>query len=386
MNLTKRRFYKHLKRILPFVLISAAGIIFLLPKILATGDPDLKNKVHIVVIDAGHGGKDPGAMGSFAKEKDVVLGVALKLGKYIEDNFDDVKVIYTRDKDVFIPLYDRADIANKANADLFISIHANSSTKNYVYGSETFVMGEHKSQSNFDVAKTENNVITLEDNYTTKYDGFDPNSLDSYIMFSLMQRTYLNQSLKFASKVQDEFREKARRADRGVLQAGFLVLWRTSMPSVLIETGFISHPDEEKYLSSEQGQDYLASAIYRAFKSYKAEIENSSNFERKPDVIKSNEEPKENVNPPSPSGLYYKVQIFSSRNKVDNNDPAIKDFPELEYFSSGKWFKFAAGKFGSYEEASKYLNQIRDKYPDAFVIAVNNGEIIPLSEAKQLLK
>jgi N-acetylmuramoyl-L-alanine amidase len=362
-----------------------AGFFINLSLINATGEPDLKNKVHIIVIDAGHGGKDPGASGSKTKEKDVALGVALKLGKYIEDNFKDVTVIYTRDKDVFIPLFDRADIANKANADLFISIHANWSVKSYVYGAETFVMGEHKNESNFEVAKTENNVITLEDDYTTKYEGFDPNSIESYIVFSLIQRTYLNQSLKFASKVQDEFREKARRIDRGVLQAGFLVLWRTTMPGVLIETGFISHPDEEMYLSSNQGQDYLASAIFRAFKDYKAEIENSSNFEAKP-VQKPNDSlPGQKTNLPE-NTIYYKVQVFSSKSIIDFNDPALKDYIDIESFAAGKWYKYAVGKYFSYSEADQNLKKVRVKYPDAFIIAINSGQIVPVKEANQILK
>ncbi len=360
------------------------GFIILSLPSYATGDPDLKNKVHVVVIDAGHGGKDPGAVGSFAKEKDIALGIALKLGKYIEENFEDVRVIYTRDTDVFIPLFDRADIANKANADLFISIHANSSVKNYVYGCETFVMGEHKNQSNFEVAKTENNVITLEEDYSTKYEGFDPNSIESYIIFSLMQRTYLNQSLKFASKVQDEFREKARRVDRGVLQAGFLVLWRTTMPSVLIETGFISHPDEEKYLSSQTGQDYLASAIFRAFRDYKTEIENSSHFENRPPVkeITPAVIEKDTLH----YTVYYKVQVFSSKNTIPLDDPSLNGYTDIESFESGSWYKYGTGKFISYEEADKFLKIVRQKYPDAFIIAVKNGIIIPLSEAKQFLK
>ncbi len=344
-------------------------------------DPDLKNKVHILVIDAGHGGKDPGALGSTAKEKDIALGVALKLGKYVQENFDDVKVIYTRDKDEFIPLDTRAEIANKANADLFISIHANWSEKKYVYGCETFVMGEHKNESNFEVAKMENSVITLEDGYSTKYEGFDPNSVESYIIFSLMQRTFLNQSLKFASSVQDEFREKARRTDRGVMQAGFLVLWKTSMPSVLIETGFISHPDEEKYLSSESGQDYLASAIFRAFRKYKSDIENSSKFESKPAVSETVPAPVPPVS--KPDSLYYKVQVFSSKTDISASDPSLKDYSEIEKFRSGEWTKYAVGRFPVYEQADTFLRKVREKYPDAFIIAVKNGELIPVARAMQ---
>jgi N-acetylmuramoyl-L-alanine amidase len=358
------RFSQQLKRSLRFILIWTGLFLFIPYLVKADGDPDLKNKVHVVVIDAGHGGKDPGAMGSFTREKDIVLKVALKLGKYIEDSCKDVKVIYTRDGDNFVPLYDRADIANKANADLFISIHANYSDKKNAYGTETYVMGEHKNQSNFEVAQAENNVITLEDDYNTKYEGFDPNSIESYIIFSLMQRTYLNQSVDFAGKIQKQFREKAVRVDRGVMQAGFLVLWRTTMPSVLVELGFISHAAEEKYLSSDSGQDYLAYSIFNAFLDYKSEIEKSSNFERKPD----------------PDETYFKLQIFTSRNNLSIDDPLLKDLNDIESFKSGKIFKYAVGRFSTYEQAGKQLVKIKEKYPDAFIIAVKSGQIIPLKE------
>lgn len=385
MNHRICRFCKQFKRINPLYLILTAGFFLISLQIYGSGEPDLKNKVHIVVIDAGHGGKDPGAVGSFAKEKDIALGIALKLGAYIKENFSDVTVIYTRDKDEFIPLYDRADIANKANADLFISIHVNSSPKNYVFGTETFVMGEHKNESNFEVAKTENNVITLEEDYSTKYEGFDPNSVESYIIFSLMQRTFLNQSVKFAGKVQYEFKEKARRVDRGVMQAGFLVLWRTTMPSVLIETGFISHPDEEKYLASQQGQEYLASSIFRAFRDYKQEIENSSKFENKP--IQNTPLIVEKTKPDSSEQtIYYKVQVFSSKTEISPDDASLKNFTDIEAFSSGNWYKYAVGKYYKYEEAGDSLKKIREKYPDAFIIAVNKSKIITVGEAKQILK
>ncbi len=385
MNHRICRFCKQFKRIYPFILMLITGFFIQLSPITASGNPDLKNKVHIVVIDAGHGGKDPGACGTYAMEKDIALGIALKLGKYIKENFDDVMVIYTRESDVFVPLFDRADIANKANADLFISIHANSSDKKFVFGCETFVMGEHKNESNFEVAKTENNVITLEENYTTKYEGFDPNSIESYIIFSLMQRTYLNQSLKFAGKIQSEFKEKARRVDRGVFQAGFLVLWRTTMPSVLIETGFISHPDEEKYLSSQTGQDYLASAIFRAFREYKTEIENSSKFENKLPEKQNDSLPVQNTES-SEHTLYYKVQVFSSKTLIPLDDTLLTDYTNIESFTAGKWHKYAVGHYLSYDAALQNLKLVREKYPDAFIIAIKSGQIIPVSEAKQILK
>lgn len=225
------------------------------------------------MIDPGHGGKDPGTHGKNAKEKDVALKIALKLGSYIEKNIPDVKVIYTRKDDKYLGLDERADIANKNKADLFICIHANSLPGAPAYGTETYVMGLHKDKNNFELAKRENSVILMDENYEQRYEGFDPSSPESYILFTLSQNAYQESSLKFAQKVEDQFKSKAGRYSRGVKQAGFLVLWRTTMPSVLIETGFLSNSKEETFLSSSNGQDLIASGIYRAFKEYKAEIE-----------------------------------------------------------------------------------------------------------------
>lgn len=230
----------------------------------------------VVVIDAGHGGKDPGAVGAISKEKNINLAVALKAGKYISENLKDVKVIYTRTDDTFPGLAERAEVANKHKADLFISIHSNAINDKRFTGAETYVLGQTMDDANLQVAMKENSVITFEKDYKTKYEGFDPNSAESYIIFSLMQNTYLKQSTEFATMVQNQFRDRVGRKDRGVRQAGFVVLWRTTMPSVLIELGFISNPDEEKYLNSAQGQDYLASAIYRAFRDYRQTIDNRS--------------------------------------------------------------------------------------------------------------
>jgi len=230
-------------------------------------------KVNTVVIDAGHGGKDPGTSGASAKEKDVALKIALKLGKYIEENIPGVTVVYTRKTDKFIELDERAKIANKINADLFICIHANALKGAPAHGTETYVMGLHKDKANFDVAKRENSVILMDQNYKERYEGFDPNSPESYILFSLNQSAYQENSLKFAQKVEEQFKTRVGRSSRGVKQAGFIVLWQTTMPSVLIETGFLSNSKEEAFLASDNGQDLIASGIYRAFKEYKAEIE-----------------------------------------------------------------------------------------------------------------
>ncbi len=239
----------------------------------STTFPPKNPKNFVVVIDAGHGGKDPGNSGKVAKEKNIALKVSLKLGAYIEKNMPDVKVIYTRKDDRYLALDERAAIANKAKADLFICIHANSHTTTKPYGTETFVMGHHKDEGNLDVAKRENSVILMDENYEERYEGFDPKSPESYILFSLTQSAYQESSIRFAQKVEYQFKNKVGRISRGVKQAGFVVLWRTTMPSVLVETGFLSNSPEEKFLNTDEGQDLMASGIYRAFKDYKSEVE-----------------------------------------------------------------------------------------------------------------
>jgi N-acetylmuramoyl-L-alanine amidase len=230
------------------------------------------NRVRTVVIDAGHGAHDVGCSGRFSKEKDVALKVALQLGNLIVENVPEVKVIYTRKTNVFVELIDRAGIANKNNADLFISIHCNSGPS-AAFGTETFTMGLHTSEGNLKVAKRENSVILKEEGYKENYDGFDPNSPQSHILLSLRQSAYMDNSLRFAQKVEHQFENKVSRKSRGVKQAGLIVLWKSAMPSVLIETGFLTNPEEEKYLNDKSGQSYIASGIYRAFKEYKQELE-----------------------------------------------------------------------------------------------------------------
>lgn len=228
------------------------------------------NKTFTVVLDAGHGGKDPGAVGRISREKNINLSVALALGKLIEKNCSDTRVIYTRKSDVFIPLDRRAQIANKAKANLFISIHTNAMPgKKIARGTETYTMGMARAKENLDVAKRENSVILVEDDYKTRYEGFDPRSSESYIIFELMQDKYMEQSVSLARNIQKEFKNTARRADRGVHQAGFLVLRATTMPSVLVELGYITTADEERYLNSAQGINKLAESLYNAFTQYK---------------------------------------------------------------------------------------------------------------------
>jgi N-acetylmuramoyl-L-alanine amidase len=232
-----------------------------------------ENKVDVIVIDAGHGGKDPGTHGKNSKEKDICLKIALKLGKLIEANCKDVKVVYTRKSDTYLAYHERPVIANKHKADLFICIHANSNPNTKAHGTETYVMGLAKEEKNFEIAKRENSVMLLDENYKEKYEGFDPNSAESYILFSLTQSAFLESSLNFAGKVENQFKTQIKRPSRGVKQGPFWVLWSTAMPSVLIETGFLSNPTEEKYLLSSAGQDAIALGIYRAFKEYKSEVE-----------------------------------------------------------------------------------------------------------------
>lgn len=240
--------------------------------------------VRTVVIDPGHGGKDPGCHGSKYKEKDIALAVSLKLGNYIEEHMKDVKVVYTRKTDVFVELQERAEIANRAKADLFICIHCNSACvrdkklrrdvcNEEANGAETYVMGIKNEKGKLDVAKRENSAILLEDNYVKKYNGFDPNSDESYIIMSMFTDTYLTQSLSFASKIQKQYGTRAGRVDKGVKRESLWVLWRTYMPSVLTEIGFLTNPEEELFLGSPRGQDYIASGIFRAFREYKDELE-----------------------------------------------------------------------------------------------------------------
>ena len=226
-----------------------------------------------LVIDPGHGGKDSGALGRNSKEKDINLAVALAFGEMVKANCPDVKIIYTRKTDVFVELSERAEIANKAKADLFVSIHTNSLPKGRISrGTETYTLGMHKAAENLEVAKRENSVIAMESNYKTQYEGFDPSSSESYIIFEFMQDQNMEKSVEFARNVQREFASTAGRKNKGVYQAGFLVLRETSMPSALIELGYISTPDEEKFLRSSNGQKALARSIYKGFKAYKNKI------------------------------------------------------------------------------------------------------------------
>lgn len=236
-------------------------------------------EIKTVVIDAGHGGKDPGAIGpGKTYEKNVALSVALKLGEMIKKSYPDVNVIYTRKTDVFLELHERAEIANKNKADLFIAIHCNSSTNSAVYGSSSYVLGLHRSEANLEVAKRENAVILLEEDRDKNYE-FDPNTPEGHIIMSMKQNAFLEQSISFASKGEVYMESYGKRKTLGVKQAGFYVLYKTAMPSVLAEIGFISNPDEEKYLNSTKGQEIIAGSLFKAFSEYKVDMEDSESEE-----------------------------------------------------------------------------------------------------------
>lgn len=334
--------------------------------------------INTIVIDAGHGGKDPGASGKNSKEKNIALAIALKTGMYIENNFPDVKVIYTRKTDRFIPLHQRAKIANDAKADLFISIHCNANNSSKIYGTETYVMGLHKSQANLEVAKTENASILQEEDYMVRYEGFNPNSPEAYIIFSLYQHANLDQSLNLAAKVQKQFKERVGLRDRGVYQAGFLVLYQTTMPGILVETSYLSNAKDEKYLLSKEGQVYIASAIYRAFKEYKLEYE--KNLQTQPPVI--SDKPENKLTP----NVIFRVQIASSSKDIRGHRK-FKDLGNIFVYKHRGMNKYCIGEEKNMKSATDLKNTLRKKkFKDAFIVAFLDGERISIDRAQEMLK
>jgi len=363
-------------------------MVILLTTVMLEGNNSKKAKPKkVVVIDAGHGGQDTGAITEKTKEKDIVLAIALKVGEYIEQNMPNVQVIYTRKTDIFIPLQERALIANNNNADLFISIHANSNPNSKPFGTETFALGPHKSQGNLDVAKKENSVIVFEEDYSMKYEGFDPNSTESYIMFSLMQNTFQKTSIDLASLVQNEFKEHAKRVDRGVKQAGFLVLWQASMPSILIETGFISNAEEEAYLISKEGQEYLSSCIYRAIKTYITKIEMDELEVITPNSSDSNKvtitKPMEPGTTISNQEIWFRVQVTSSSKPLKLDNTIFKKYADIFEYYEKDMYKYTVGKFKLYNDAKIFYEEVNKDFPGAFIVAFENNERINLSKAIQ---
>ena len=357
-------------------------------------------KLKTVVLDAGHGGHDTGALGKNSREKDITLSIVLKLRDYINQNMKDVKVVLTRDDDTFVELHRRARIANEKKADLFISIHCNSTHSATVFGAETFVMGLHKSQANLAVAKAENAAILLEDDYVEKYDGFDPNSPEGNIFFNMMQNAFLDKSLAYAGKVQHQLVDNLKLFDRGVKQAGFLVLYKTAMPGVLIETGFISNAREEKFLLSEKGQDQVAYAIYKALREYKNQIENKPSEPQPEDTLVAANQSSDvfkNANAgnpvstgavveaPDPDAVAFRVQfaIYPDSKPLDSKIfDGIKDVQV--YFHSGS-YKYTSGNFNDIDAALLLRKEMISKgYKDAFIVAFKGKNRITIDEAKRL--
>ena len=366
---------------IPFIVTCIAMLLFPLCQAPA------QTKRFTVVIDAGHGGHDPGAIGKISREKNINLSVALKLGKMIEANCADTKVIYTREKDEFVPLAKRAEIANNAKADLFISIHTNSLGGNRkVKGASTWTLGLAKSDANLEVAKRENAVILYEDDYQTRYAGFNPNSAESYIIFEFMQDKYMSQSVHLATLVQKEFKQTARRTDRGVHQAGFLVLKASAMPSILVELGFISTPEEERYLNTDSGRNALARSIYRAFLTYKKEQEartgesltpnnkplpdTSSRSSSTPSNKKRQEEaPRKNVSAP-----LFKVQILASTRPISEGSRELKGLKNVDFYQEKGMYKYTCGSSTDYNEILRLKKQLSRRFKGAFIIAFKNGK------------
>lgn len=362
-------------------------------------------KQFVVVIDPGHGGKDYGAIGSVTNEKTINLKVAKKLGEKIGKSYgeDEVKVVYTRDRDVFIPLNDRARIANDAKGDLFISIHVNSIDKRNkrrakIAGTEVYTCGLHRTESNLEVAKRENAVMYLEEDYSQKYQGFDPTSAESYIAFELNQSKHLDRSIEFATLAKDYLTTTAKRVDKGVKQAGFWVLWSTSMPSVLVELDFISNPTSEKFMASADGVEKMAKSLSKAFDDYyvavkggqrraqpqlqdpddssdKSSRENKKEGNKKGDSSKLKDSDATDTDSPAEeavAAVEYRVQVLANDRSLSPRSKLFKGEKVSEYYDKGM-YKYTVGSFKTQAEAEKKMRRLRAKFPQAFVIKMENG-------------
>ncbi len=354
-----------------------------------------QNAVQTVVIDAGHGGKDPGCHGKHSKEKHVCLSMALKLGALIKTKYPSVEVIYTRDTDVFVELAERANIANKAEADLFICIHANAASP-AAYGTETYVLGLHRTDAQQKVASRENSIIKLENDGGAQYENFNI-SADAIIAKRLQLSVFLDHAILFAQYIQREFK-KLGRHDRGVKQAGFVVLYRTTMPSVLIETGFLTNPKEENFIGKEQGQNKMASAMFDAFDKYKKKIEGTdsdiSETKVEPENVEKEEITKTDIHENNEntadenSGLIFRVQIISSTKNLSSNSSRFKNQKDIyKYFQSGL-YKYCSGNFGQNVDLAKnHKIKMRNMgFNGAFVVAFLDGERIGIEKAIKLVE
>lgn len=361
--------------------------------------------IKTVVIDAGHGGKDPGAVSKIVNEKVVVLSIALKLGAYIEKNFPDVTVIYTRKTDVFIPLNRRSEIANQNKADLFISIHANANNNSKITGTETYTLGLHKTKENLEVAMKENSVMLYEEDHSTKYEGFDPKNPASYIIFNLMQGANRDKSIDMAELTELQFKTRVGRHSRGVREAGFWVLKQVSMPSILVEVGFVSNPTEATYLKKSKNQDYLASAIFRAFRDYKTKVEESSVVLEKEEKVEDSSVILDKINKAEEiafvdttviksvineqkktSPIEFCVQVKSSTKQIPINSAVFKNLNNVKERISNGVYKYTIGSTDKYQEIVILQREVRKTITDCFVVAFYNGERISLSKARKLQK
>ena len=390
------------------IIVITAFIGFIIPSIAYVPARKSDGKIRKVVIDPGHGGKDPGNLGTGRykkREKNIALEVSLLVGKYIEENIPDVEVIYTRKTDTWVELHERTTFANSHHADLFISIHCDAFTNPQAYGCASIVQGKNHDDENMRVAQKENSVILLEDNYEEKYEGFDPSKPETYIMLTLQQNAYFEQSISLAQKVQDQFKNRVHRKDRGVKQQPLYVTSRTSMPAILIELGFLTNRKEEDFLNSQQGKELMASAIYRSFKEYKKE--------RETQFILNNEKPKESVidqyfeeNPPAEQppvkeetvvvdndnkepaeaeSPVYKVQIATSRQKLELLPQNFSGLNNVQVYEEYKLYKYTYGEFSSVDEAKKAQQEARNKgFTDAFIIAFFKDKKISIQEAQRL--
>ena len=383
------------------------------------------NKRFTLVIDPGHGGHDAGALGAISKEKNINLAVALRFGKYVEQNLPEVRVIYTRKTDVFIPLNERANIANRANADLFISVHTNALPAGKVArGFETYTLGMHRAKDNLDVAMRENSVISMEKDYQQRYQGFDPRSSESYIIFEFIQGKNMERSVELARMIQRGVCDGANRPDKGVHQAGFLVLRETSMPGCLIELGFITTPDEERLLNNDSRVDDIARGIYEAFAKYKNKYDRSVSVPYRakdsedvnlPKIVPDQEpapktrvvtrgkqpkreeatpeqpkrevkkqEPKKDVKKQEPKkevkkaeiadAPVFKLQIFVGSRNLRKGDAHFKGETDYDSFQEGNLVKYTLGASTNYNEIYRLRKEKLDKFPEAFIIAFKNGQ------------
>lgn len=341
-----------------------------------------KDGKFVLVIDAGHGGKDPGAVNGKSQEKNINLNVALKMGRLIEENCKDVKVLYTRKTDVFVELYKRADIANKAGADMFISIHTNSAKNKAANGAETYLLGveENRASANLNVALEENRAIMFENDYETHYEGYDPNSPESMIIFEFMQNEFQKESLKMATMTQNQMTGTAKRPDRGVHQAGYLVLWKSAMPSILVELGFISNTEECRYLTSQKGADEMSMSLYKAFRTYLED--HNRQLEKAVPLSQAVGAKSESENRDLP---VFKVQFMSVKSPVRENDKRLKGLANVSYYKEKDFFKYTCGDTSNYEQIQKTRDEVRKKYKDAFVVAFHGGKKISVQEAVRII-